>query len=146
MWWDNFQGGKRAGCGQSGTWGKTDSGSPKLVLISGRRCSVRHPEAGARMPLWREESSKAGRPQPTRNGGRQGERLSESSESRLTAHAELGGLSADLHLAWANGSRGRTQAGCVSLCVACLSTPRVVGVYPRSGRLCRPVCGVPECS
>ena len=91
---------------------------------------MRHPEAGVRMPLWREESSKAGRPQPTRNGGRQGERLSESSASRLTAHAELGGLSADLLLAWAHGSRRRAQAGCVSLCVACLSTPRVVGVYP----------------
>ena len=141
MWWDNFQGGERAGCGQSGTWGKTDSGSPKLLLISGRRCSVRHPEAGARMPHWREESSKAGRPQPTRNGGRQGDRLSESSASRLTAHAKLGGLSVDLHLAWVHGSRRRAQAGCIILCVACLSAPRVVGVYPRVNR---PVCGVPE--
>ena len=50
---------------------------------------MRHPEAGARMPHWQEESSKAERPQPTRNGGRQGERLSESS----TNCAGAGGVS-----------------------------------------------------
>ena len=71
------------------------------------------------------------RPQPTRNGGHQGERLSESSASRLAAHAELGGLRADLLLAWAHGGRRLAQASCVRLCVACLSAPRVVGGRPR---------------
>ena len=86
-------------------------------------CSGRHPEAGGKT------ASKAGKPRPTRIDGRQGERLSESSASRLAAHAKPASQRTDLLLAWAHRAAGALRQA-VKACVPCLSASSAIGGRP----------------
>ena len=87
-------------------------------------CSGRHPEPVVRMPFGSaggKTASKAGKPRPTTIVGRQGQRLIESSASRLAAHAKPASQRTDLLLAWAQA---------VKACVPCLSASSVIGGRP----------------
>ena len=89
------RGGKREGCCQSGTLEETDLNSHRAAPYKRearrRSGSGRHPEPDVRMPLapaGGKTAPKAGKTQPIRLNGRQGERLSKSSASCLAAHAK----------------------------------------------------------
>ena len=79
------------------------------------------------------KASMAGKPRPTRIDGRQVERLSESSASRLAAHAKQGGSRTDLLLALAAGALRQA----VDACAAVHACPRAAGhpLLAAAGRL-----------
>ena len=150
------QGGKRAGCCQSGTWGETDLSSPSAAPYKReaqrRFGSERYSEPVVRMPQapaggW--TAPKVGKPQPTRLDGRQGERLSESSASRLAAHAKPASQRTDHLLAWAHRAAGALRQA-VKDSVWCLSANSVMGGRPSfagaagasSTGCCRPAGGI----
>ena len=95
-------------------------------------CSGRHPEPVVHMPLGSaggKTASKVGKPRPTTIDGRQGQRLSESSASRLAAHAKPASQRTDLLLAWAHRAAGALRQA-VKACVPCLSASSVIGGRP----------------